>query len=71
METITTISDVLNTGGFVAVCAVLMWYIKYITDQHNSEIDDLKAVITKGIVVLQRVLDKLDINEDITDTKEE
>lgn len=71
METITTISDVLNTGGFVAVCAVLMWYIKYITDQHNSEIDDLKTVITKGIVVLQRVLDKLDINEDITDTKEE
>lgn len=71
METITTISDVINTGGFVAVCAVLMWYIKYITDQHNSETDDLKIVITKGIVVLQRVLDKLDINEDITDTKEE
>lgn len=66
METINGFTDVLNTGGFVAMCGILMWYIKYITDQHKQEVDDLKEVITKGTIVLQRILDKLDINEDLT-----
>lgn len=66
METINGLADVLNTGGFVAMCGILMWYIKYITDQHKQEVDDLKEVITKGTIVLQRILDKLDINEDLT-----
>ena len=66
MEQIAGLADVLNTGGTIAMCAVLMWYIKYITDQHKKEVDDLKTVITKGTIVLQRILDKLDIDEDLT-----
>lgn len=66
METISGLADVLNAGGFVAMCGVLMWYIKYITDQHKAEVDDLKEVIQKGTIVLQRILDKLDIDEDLT-----
>lgn len=66
MEELVTIADLLNTGGTIAICAVLMWYIKYITDQHKKEVDDLKTVITKGTIVLQRILDKLDIDEDLT-----
>lgn len=66
METITSLSELLNAGGFVAMCGVLMWYIKYITDQHKHEVDDLKEVISKGTIVLQRILDKLDIKEDLT-----
>ena len=66
MEEIASIADVLNTGGTIAMCAVLMWYIKYITDQHKAEVDDLKEVIQKGTIVLQRILDKLNIDEDLT-----
>ena len=66
METINGLADVLNAGGFVAMCAVLMWYIKYITDQHKKEVDDLKDVIQKGTIVLQRILDKLNIDDDLT-----
>lgn len=66
METINGLADVLNTGGFVAMCGILMWYIKYITDQHKQEVDDLKEVITKGTIVLQRILDKLNIEDDLT-----
>lgn len=66
METITGLADVLNAGGFVAMCGVLMWYIKYITDQHKQEVDDLKDVIQKGTIVLQRILDRLDMGDDLT-----
>ena len=66
MEEIASIADVLNTGGTIAMCAVLMWYIKYITDQHKKEVDDLKDVIQKGIVTLQRILDKLGMGDDLT-----
>lgn len=66
METITGLADVLNAGGFVAMCGILMWYIKYITDQHKQEVDDLKEVITKGTIVLQRILDKLNMGDDLT-----
>lgn len=66
MEQITGLADVLNTGGFVAMCGILMWYIKYITDQHKKEVDDLKDVIQKGIITLQRILDKLGMDDDIT-----
>lgn len=66
MENIEALAGVLNSGGTVAMCAVLMWYIKYITDQHKKEVDDLKEVIQKGIVTLQRILDKLGMDDDIT-----
>lgn len=66
MEAINGLADVLNAGGFVAMCGILMWYIKYITDQHKQEVDDLKEVITKGTIVLQRILDKLNIDDDLT-----
>lgn len=66
METINGLADVLNAGGFVAMCGILMWYIKYITDQHKQEVDDLKEVIQKGTIVLQRILDKLNIDDDLT-----
>lgn len=66
MEEIASIADVLNTGGTIAMCAVLMWYIKYITDQHKAEVDDLKKVIQKGTIVLQRILDKLGMDDDLT-----
>lgn len=71
METIAGLADVLNAGGFVAICAVLMWYIKYITDQHKKEVDDLKDVIQKGIITLQRILDELDMKDDLTNVKKD
>lgn len=66
METISGLADLLNAGGFVAMCVVLMWYIKYITDQHKAEVDGLKEVVQKETIVLQRILDKLGIDEDLT-----
>lgn len=66
MEEIVNIADLLNTGGTIAICAVLMWYIKYITDQHRKEVDDLKDVLQKGIITLQRVLDKIGMDDDLT-----
>ena len=66
METVGEITEILNAGGFVAICAVLMWYIKYITDQHRKEVDDLKEVLQKGIITLQRVLDKIGMDDDLT-----
>lgn len=66
MENINSIADLLNTGGFVAMCGILMWYIKYITDQHRKEVDDLKEVLQKGIITLQRVLDKIGMDDDLT-----
>ena len=71
METITGLSEILNTGGVMAMCAILMWYIKYITDQHKKEVDDLKDVIQQGIVTLQRILDELDMKEDLSRIKKD
>lgn len=69
MEQIAGLTDILNTGGTIAMCAILMWYIKYITDQHKKEVDDLKDVIQKGIITLQRILDRLDMDEDLSRKK--
>ena len=71
METITGLADILNAGGFVAICAVLMWYIKYITDQHKKEVDDLKEVLQKGIITLQRVLDRVGMEDELTKIKKD
>ena len=66
METISALTDIFSSGGTVAMCAALMWYIKYITDQHKKEVDDLKEVLQKETIVLQRILDKLNIDADLT-----
>ena len=66
---------VQNFGFPVAVCAVLMWYIKDINDkfieqlkdimmQHKDEADKAVEAINNNTLVMQRFFDKVGGNND-------
>lgn len=66
------VQDVLNaisTVGFpIACCGVMMWYVKYSTDQnkeevarlneqHNQEMSEVTQAINNNTLVLQKLCD--------------
>ena len=62
---ITAITTLITTVGFpVVVCLAMMYYVKYLNDQHKQEIDKLSEALHNNTLVMQRLLDKLGGDED-------
>lgn len=59
------ITTLITTVGFpIVVCLAMMYYVKYLNDQHKQEIDKLSEAIQNNTLVMQRLLDKLGGDED-------
>ena len=62
---ITAITTLITTVGFpVVVCLAMMYYVKYLNDQHKEEIDKLSEALQNNTLVMQRLLTKLGGDED-------
>ena len=60
------VTIITNLGFPIAVCVMLMWYIRELTNKHQSETKEFTEALNKNTLVLQRLCDKLGIerNED-------
>lgn len=56
METISTL--ISNIGFPIACCVGLGWYIKYMTDKHDKETEQLRQSYDKQIHELKESIDK-------------
>ena len=62
---VTAITTLITTVGFpVVVCLAMMYYVKYLNDQHKQEIDKLSEALQNNTLVMQRLLTKLGGDED-------
>lgn len=62
---VTAITTLITTVGFpVVVCLAMMYYVKYLNDQHKEEIDKLSEALQNNTLVMQRLLTKLGGDED-------
>lgn len=66
---ISAVIQAISTVGFpIVMCLLCMYYIKYVNDQHKSEIDKLSQSINNNTLVMQKLLNKLggevDVNEE-------
>ena len=62
---VTAITTLITTVGFpVVVCMAMMYYVKYLNDQHKQEIDKLSEALQNNTLVMQRLLTKLGGDED-------
>ena len=71
--------DLIQTYGFpIAACAVMAWYVKYITDEnnsrldqrdadHKSEIDKLSEILHNNTLALQHLTDVLALSGVLND----
>ena len=78
--------SVVSTVGFpICACLGLAWYVKYITDKNTSQTenlnklhteemlaykDELKTAINNNTLVMQRLCDKLDAEQNLEERGE-
>lgn len=56
------IIQMVGSLGFpIAVCIILMWYIKDITEKHKQESTDFAEALNRNTIVLQKLCDKLNV----------
>lgn len=58
------VTIITNLGFPIAVCVMLMWYIRELTSKHQTETKEFTEALNKNTLVLQRLCDKLDIERD-------
>ena len=55
----------ITTVGFpIVACGALAWYIKYLTDVHKKESDDMRKSLDANTNVMNKLLAKLESEED-------
>ena len=60
-EITTTIPQIVSSLGFpIAACIAMAWYVKYITDKHDKEIDKVTNALNNNTLALQKLCDKLE-----------
>ena len=55
---------VTNLGFPIAVCLMLMWYIKDITVKHQDESKEFTDALNRNTIVLQKLCDALDVERE-------
>ena len=55
---------VTNLGFPIAVCLMLMWYIKELTIKHETETTKFTEALNQNTLVLQKLCDKLEVERD-------
>ena len=58
------IVNAISTVGFpIAMCLILSYEIKGMTDSHKEETNALKDALNNNTIVLEKILTKLDLDE--------
>lgn len=55
---------ITNLGFPIAVCLMLMMYVKEITNKHQSDVKDFTSALNQNTMVLQKLCDRLDRERD-------
>lgn len=51
----------IATVGFpIVACGVLAWYVKYLTDVHKIEADDMRKSLDANTQVINKLLSRLE-----------
>lgn len=58
------VTIITNVGFPIAICVMLMWYIRELTSKHQTETKEFTEALNKNTLVLQRLCDKLGIERD-------
>ena len=54
----------ITTVGFpIVACGALAWYIKYLTDVHKKESDDMRKSLDANTLVMNKLLSRLESEE--------
>ena len=54
------IVNIISSIGFpIAMCLLMGFYIKYITDEHKEEISQLKTALDNNTVALTKLIERL------------
>ena len=62
---ITNIIQAISTVGFpIAMCLILMWYIKSNDDNHKEEMDKITDALNNNTIALTKLASKLDIGDE-------
>lgn len=55
------VTIITNLGFPIAVCVMLMWYIRELTTKHEAETKEFTQALNKNTLALQKLCDKLDM----------
>lgn len=55
---------VTNLGFPIAICLLLMWYIREITNKHEEETKRFTEALNSNTLVLQKLCDALDVERE-------
>lgn len=55
------VTIITNLGFPIAVCVMLMWYIRELTIKHEAETKEFTQALNKNTLALQKLCDKLDL----------
>ena len=55
---------ITNLGFPIAVCLMLMMYVKEITNKYQSDVKDFTSALNQNTMVLQKLCDRLDRERD-------
>lgn len=82
MDEVSAVVQIISTVGFpICMCIVMGYYIKYLNDQHKSEIEELNSAhktetqeLTKTIenntIVMEKLSTKIDTILDLRSNEE-
>lgn len=56
---------VTNLGFPIAICLLLMWYIREITIKHEEETKRFTEALNNNTLVLQKLCDALDVEREV------
>lgn len=56
------IVSIISTVGFpIAMCVILMWYVKDLTDKHQQETKDFTKALNDNTSVIRKLCDILHV----------
>ena len=63
MDTFNVILQAVSTVGFpIAMCVLLLWYIKNQTETHKEESEKFTEALNKNTLVLKKLCDKMEFD---------
>lgn len=65
MDQVNIIIQAISTVGFpIAMCVLLLWYVKTQTETHKEESEKFTEALNKNTLVLQKLCDKMEVDND-------
>lgn len=63
MDTNGIITVIQSVGFPIVMCGAMGWYVKYITDKHNAEMQSITSALNNNTVALTKLCEKLERND--------